>query len=56
MNKTKLEMGNFSQVDIPPEELYVYPKSTQTDELLMPKELQPVEPEETPASKAVMPI
>lgn len=51
LNKAKLEMGNFSQVDIPPEELYLYPKSTQTDELIIPKELQPVEPEETPTSK-----
>ncbi len=33
-------MGKFDAVDIPPVESYLYPKSTQTDELLMPKELQ----------------
>ena len=40
-------MGSFNSVDIAPEELYLYPKSTQTDELIMPKE----EPEETPSIK-----
>ncbi|XP_063716926.1 cytoplasmic dynein 1 intermediate chain 2-like isoform X2 [Symsagittifera roscoffensis] len=43
---SKLEMGSFNTVDIPPTENYLYPKSTQTDEFLLPKESQQTDAEE----------
>ena len=39
-------MGSFNTVDIPPTENYLYPKSTQTDEFLLPKESQQTDAEE----------
>ena len=43
---SKLEMGSFNLVDIPPTENYRYPKYTQTDEFHLPKESQQTDAEE----------